>query len=92
MSKSSLFIEQPIYSQLLNLLAKSQVLHHSRAYKGKVYQTFLCLGTSRRDVLCRGQMFFDSLREIIVYQQYNYYKIKHLILITGNMQYLIRRQ
>lgn len=37
MSKSSHFIGQPIYSQLLNLLAKSQVLHHSRAYTRERY-------------------------------------------------------
>ncbi|WP_018361010.1 DUF4372 domain-containing protein, partial [Porphyromonas macacae] len=37
MSKSKHFFGQPIYSQLLHLLDKSQVLQHSRTHTGERY-------------------------------------------------------
>ncbi|SUB77986.1 IS4 family transposase [Porphyromonas macacae] len=78
MSKSKHFFGQPIYSQLLHLLDKSQVLQHSRTHTGERYIKRFDAWTHLVVMLYAVIRRFDSLREITASLQAEGHKLKHL--------------
>ena len=64
MGKSTHFIGQPLYSQVINLLDKSKILKISREYGGERYIKRFNSWTHLVVMLYAIIMRFDSLREI----------------------------
>ncbi len=66
MSKSSHFTGQPIYSQLLSLLDKRQIMRLSQEHSGERYTKRFDAWTHLVVMLYAVIKCFDSLREIAV--------------------------
>ena len=58
MSKSTHFLGQPMFGQLINLMSKPEILEFSRESGGeRLREALRCLAASGRDALCRHQAF-----------------------------------
>ena len=78
MSKSTHFIGQPLYSQVINLLNKSKIIQISREYGGERYIKRFDCWTHLVVMLYAIIMRFDSLREITASLQAEARKLHHL--------------
>lgn len=78
MGKSTHFIGQPLYSQIINKLDKSKVLKMSRKYGGERYVKSFDGWTHLVVMLYAVIMRFDSLREITASLQAEARKLSHL--------------
>ena len=78
MGKSTHFIGQPLYSQVINLLDKSKILKISREYGGERYIKRFNSWTHLVVMLYAVIMRFDSLREISTSLQAEARKLSHL--------------
>ena len=78
MSKSTHFIGQPIYSQIINLLNKSNIIRISRKQGGERYIKRFDVWTHLVVMLYAIIMRFDSLREITMSLQAEARKLQHL--------------
>lgn len=78
MNKGIHFLGQPLYSQMLNLLDKSNVLKHSRTHTGERYVKSFDAWTHLVVMLYAVIHRFDSLREITASLQADARKLNHL--------------
>lgn len=78
MNKSTHFLGQPVYSQIIKLLSKSKILQISREMKGEHYIKRFDAWHRLIVMLYAVIMRFDSLREIIVSMQAEARKLSHL--------------
>ena len=78
MSKSTHFIEQPLYSQIVKLLDRSRVLRISREHGGEHYVKRFDGWTHLVVMLYAVIMRFDSLREITASLEAEARKLRHL--------------
>ena len=78
MSKSTHFIGQPLYSQVINLLDKSKIMQISREHGGEHYIKRFDCWTHLVVMLYAIIMRFDSLREITASLQAEARKLRHL--------------
>ena len=78
MGKSTHFSGQPLYSQIIKLLDKSQVLQMSRNCGGERYIKRFDCWTHMVVMLYAVIMRFDSLREITASLQAEARKLSHL--------------
>ena len=78
MSKSTHFIGQPLYSQVINLLDRSKIIRISREHGGERYIKRFDCWTHLVVMLYAVIMRFDSLREITASLQAEARKLHHL--------------
>lgn len=78
MSKSTHFIGQPLYSQVINLLNRSKIIQISREHGGERYIKRFDCWTHLVVMLYAIIMRFDSLREITASLQAEARKLHHL--------------
>ena len=78
MSKSTHFIGQPLYSQVINLLNRSKIMQISREHGGERYIKRFDCWTHLVVMLYAIIMRFDSLREITASLQAEARKLHHL--------------
>ena len=82
MGKSSHFLGQPIYSQLLSLLDRRQIMRLSQEHAGERYTKRFDAWTHLVVMLYAVIKRFDSLREIAVSLLAEAPKLQHLDLST----------
>lgn len=82
MGKSSHFLGQPIYSQLLSLLNRRQIIRLSQKHAGERYTKRFDAWTHLVVMLYAVIKRFDSLREIAISLLAEAPKLQHLGLFT----------
>ena len=87
MSKNSYFTGQPVYSQIINLLDKAEIIKISRETKGSESYVKKLNGYQHLIIMLFGVLkHFDSLRELEIGMKAEANKLQHL-----GLDYLVRR-
>ncbi len=87
MSKSTYFTGQPVYSQVIHLLDKAEIVKISRETKGSESYVKRLDGYQHLIVMLFGVLkHFDSLRELEIGMKAESHKLQHL-----GLDYLVRR-
>jgi hypothetical protein len=87
MSKSTYFTGQPVYSQVINLQDKAEIVKISRETKGSEAYVKRLDGYKHLVVMLYGVLkHFDSLRELEIGMKAEAHKLQHL-----GLDYLVRR-
>lgn len=87
MSKGSYFTGQPVYSQVINLLDKSEIIKISHETKGSETYVKKLDGYQHLIIMLFGVLkHFDSLRELEIGMKAEANKLQHL-----GLDYLVRR-
>jgi hypothetical protein len=87
MSKNSYFTGQPVYSQVINLLDKAEIIKISRETKGSEAYVKKMNGYQHLVIMLFGVLkHFDSLRELEIGMKAEANKLQHL-----GLDYLVRR-
>ena len=87
MGKSTYFTGQPVYSQVVNLLDKGEIVKISKGTKGSEAYVKRLDGYQHLIVMLFGILkHFDSLRELEIGMKAEAHKLQHL-----GLNYLVRR-
>ena len=87
MSKSTYFTGQPVYSQVLKLLDREEIMQISRSTSGSEAYVKRFDGYQHLVVMLFGVLkHFDSLRELEIGMKAEAHKLQHL-----GLDYLVRR-
>ena len=87
MGKSTYFTGQPVYSQVVNLLDKEEIVKISKGTKGSEAYVKRLDGYQHLIVMLFGILkHFDSLRELEIGMKAEAHKLQHL-----GLNYLVRR-